>query len=121
LNFRTLALENVQINNVLSSTARGKKISIDFNTQATGINYPILTIDSSKYKIVRSITNPIPSSSFIYSSTMMANTNADVENGGEGYAYVCLYILAAGIDDNASIVLSTPAFLGVYKLPNILN
>jgi hypothetical protein len=121
LNYKMLSLEGAQINSILSSASKGKKVGIDFNTQAIGFNYPILTIDEKKYKILRSIQNPKPSASFIFSSSMTAIANADVEDGREGYAYVCLYILAVGIDDNASIVLSTPAFLGVYKLPNSLN
>jgi hypothetical protein len=46
-------------------------------------------------------------------------TNLDVAtNSVSGYAYVSMYIVAYGLDDNYSPIYSTPTFIGVFRLPD---
>jgi hypothetical protein len=59
------------------------------------------------------------------SSTNVSTTvNADVvevssSTGGARYAYVALYIVVTGIDNNYSPIYSAPTFIGVLRLPDV--
>jgi hypothetical protein len=49
------------------------------------------------------------------------NNNLDVQassSSSTGYTYVCMYIIATGVDNNYSQIYSKPTFIGVFSLPD---
>jgi hypothetical protein len=132
-NYYTLALENAGIESLLNSTG-GATVDLDF-ADTPGV-YPRLILNndqSSPYNLHRfsetGIMSPRPDRYF-YNTSELTNennistidrTNLDIQKkdsySGPKYAYVSIYVLATGIDDNYSPVYSKPAFVGIFRLP----
>jgi hypothetical protein len=93
---------------------------------------PTLDIGISSFVLRRSngggAFNPAPDRRFLNTSGLTARENAttlinaDVApaSGSSStlYAYVAMYIVATGIDNNFSPIYSIPTFLGVFRLPD---
>ncbi|GAB6391156.1 MAG: hypothetical protein MdMp014T_0529 [Treponematales bacterium] len=124
--YYTLELENASIENLLDNSSQGSKITITF----PALEIPALQTNIS-YNLYRStgggVFTPQPNRYFVNTSELNATaninstTNADVVDkaniSGARFTYVALYIVAVGIDSNYSPVYSTPAFIGILKLP----
>ena len=72
--------------------------------------------------VFRSDTHNTPANRrFYYNQNLVNNPASDIEktsNGGTGqYAYVSMYIVATGTDENYSQIFSRPTFIGIYQLP----
>lgn len=133
-NYKTLALEEANIErDILSQNAGGKTIILDF-PQTSGTTIPVLVIDNTRYNLQRSTGNglfsPKPDNRYFLnhpelnaSANVSSTINADVVNidppnsAGTRYTYVALYIVVTGIDNNFSPVYSAPAFIGILRLP----
>jgi hypothetical protein len=127
-----LALEGSSITSVLSSSVQGATIQLDFPTDGT--LRPTLTIRGSPdrvYTLFRSTGDmqftPVPDRYFfntpeLYASAnVVAAKNADVADRGgipasPRYTYVAMYIAALG-KDYLTNFYSTPAFIGIFRLP----
>jgi len=94
-----------------------KTLTLDFDPTSNGFGVCALTIEGVGYETLRSVINPQPDGTFNYSRDLAADGNADIEDGGDAYAYAAFVIVAVGIDSNASIVFSAPTFLGILSLP----
>jgi hypothetical protein len=127
-NYHVLGLEDISIEDVLDSSARGRSITLDF-LQIPG-SIPYLQIGNTSYNLFRSngsgIFNPLPDRYFVNSSQLnsgenaISTINADVVNkddSGPRYTYVSMYIVVTGIDNNFSPVYSIPTFIGIFLLP----
>ncbi len=114
LGYYDLALAGVDITELLAEN--DKALTLDFDP-VNIFNEVVLTIDGTGYAARRSVINPIPDSTFYYSNDLAESVDADIEDGGDGYAYAAFVIVAVGIDSNASIVFSAPTFLGTLNLP----
>ncbi|MDR3343005.1 MAG: hypothetical protein LBT14_09535 [Treponema sp.] len=130
-NYRSLTLEGVTIDDVLSKDSLGKTIILDF--PPTPGTIPGLIINDTWYNLRRSNGNgsfsPLPENRYflnhpdLNSSVNASSTiNADVANISTAaevrYTYVSLYIVVTGIDSNFSPIYSTPAFIGILRLPD---
>jgi hypothetical protein len=106
---------------VLDNQIPSNGFSIDFALTET-ITEPLL--GSQPLRRASTLSNPQPNRSFLnhaelYSSGN-ANFNGDVQpsTGTPGYTYVCMYIVATGVDNNYSTIYSKPTFIGVFLLPD---
>ncbi|MDR2110515.1 MAG: hypothetical protein LBP32_04335 [Spirochaetaceae bacterium] len=129
-NYYALELRDAAIEDALSSSAEGKTIVLDF---APG-SIPMLRIgDTAAYTLCRSNGNgqfsPVPSDRYFVNTSDLNSTanavptiNGDVANksniSGNRYAYVSMYIVVTGIDNNYSPIYSIPTFIGVLRLPD---
>lgn len=126
-NYKTLVLEGADIErNVLSQSAGGKRIVLDFPQVISTI--PTLGIDGVSYNLWRSngsgLFRPKPEDRYFRnhqdlrdSANVTRDINADVASGSGLYTYVSLYIVVAGIDNKFSPLYSAPTFIGVLCLP----
>ena len=125
-NYYSLTVENASIEDILSSRAMGKTITINFlSTNPQTI--PHLVIDGQRYNLRRSngggLFRPVPEDRYFFNrSELYSSENMDVASNanatGERYTYVSMYIVSSGIDSNFSPVYSLPAFINVFMLPN---
>jgi hypothetical protein len=128
-NYHVLGLEDISIEDVLDTSARGRSITLDF-LQIPG-SIPYLRIGNTQYNLFRSngngIFNPLPDRYFVNSSQLhsgenaISTINADVVNNnvsGSRYTYASMYIVVTGIDNNFSPVYSVPTFIGIFLLPD---
>jgi hypothetical protein len=136
-NYYTLALQNTNIEDVLSSASLGKTISLDF-AQRPG-TYPSLNLYAnaaleSTYTLYRSngnnAFNPQPTRYFVNTTDLSRSDylttaiNADVAPnsaaaaGGTRYTYVSMYIVVTGMDPNYSPIFSRPTHVGIFRLPD---
>ena len=127
LNFRDSLGDEVQSNLVPALVnPAGGKIELDF----TEFNRPpflkALTT-SVEYDLFRDrIFTSTPDRLFYYTddlaNSLISNTvNTDVQpsdNVSPQHAYVSMYILAAGIDDNYTPIYSRPTHIGIFRLPD---
>jgi hypothetical protein len=99
----------------LTDTSKGKIISIDFNLQSLGTAHPCLIIDQTYYRLLREkATGTIPSRDFLSYSAM---SGGDFELPSKTYTYAAFYIVAKGVDETFSTILSRATFLGALQLP----
>jgi hypothetical protein len=131
--YYTLYVENANIDSILSNSAMGEQMSIDF---AQTLGKPILKIHNTEYALWRTtgkdrageIFTPTPDRYFINSEKLnssentIATINNDVANNtisGPRYTYVSMYIVVTGQDSNSFIPFySKPAHIGIFRLPS---
>jgi hypothetical protein len=129
-----LELTGTNIDNVLSPSQR--TITLEFPQSLTPeLPRPYLTNSSptGTYDLYRSTGNnlftPKPADRYFLntdelnkSENITSNTNADVTDKSDAsprYTYAAFFIVAAGIDlSTYSQIYSTPAFVGVLRLPD---
>ncbi|GHU30014.1 hypothetical protein FACS1894172_02350 [Spirochaetia bacterium] len=133
--FYELELDGIDIDrNVLNSSSIGKTLIFNF-PQIPG-EIPTLTVGTANpYQLQRTSGDgtftPEPTDRYFQNSTELNSSknavttiNADVAGSNEAnesvtrYTYVMLYIVATGIDSNFAPVYSSPAFVGVLRLPD---
>jgi hypothetical protein len=133
-NYQALTLEGADIErNILSKSALGKLITLEFS-QTSG-TIPILIIDDdTSYRLQRSTGNglfsPKPDNRYFLndpelnaSANVSTTVNADVVNNTNltatdpRYTYVAMYIVVTGIDPNFSPIYSAPTFIRILRLP----
>jgi hypothetical protein len=138
--FYSVEVNNADIDSLFSVSVLNRTVIFDFPQNPGSI--PALVIGSSRYELIRSRGNgnfnPIPADRYfvndpdLYASTNInPNVNADVtdktDSAGNSlippsavhHTYVCMYIVAAGLDSQTfSPLYSTPAFVGVLRLPD---
>ncbi|GAB1482800.1 hypothetical protein MASR2M78_16160 [Treponema sp.] len=103
------------VGNPLDKLLENEKVTIDFNLLASSLVHPTLSIGTASYRILRSeVSGLIPSRDFLYSSSIAGD---DVSNTSKQYVYVSFYIVAKGVDDSGTVILSNATFLGVLQLP----
>ena len=132
-----LALQNVNIDNVLSSSVLGSTLVFDFpatGSVATGI-LPTMTIGDDVYTLRRSggngVFTPHPDFNFLNTddlrdpSYINVHDSADIADksgidpAARLYTYVAMFIVAVGVDTNTySFIYSTPSLIHVFKLPD---
>jgi hypothetical protein len=89
-----------------------------------------MTVGSSEYNLFRAgKANPFPgdiANRLFYQTNDLFNTanitterNLDVDTPGTATAYVSMYVLAVGIDNNLSPVYSRPRHIGIFRLANL--
>jgi hypothetical protein len=111
------------------------EINLDFTDTDDG---PFITLrydntlypDSDRLYLFRASSGftPLPADRLFYFSDDLVNIissqiNADVEpkannTSSERIAYVSIYILATGIDDNYTLIYSRPKHVGIFRLSN---
>jgi hypothetical protein len=125
-----LEVQGSSINqNVLNPSSQGKTVVLDF---AAGRNPTLAIIGGQTFTLWRSTNDgkfsPQPNRFFVnhsdlYNPTYInANNNADVIGKDSmvlatRFTYAALFIVVTGLDANYSPIYSTPAFIGVLKLP----
>lgn len=134
-NYNILELSNGSIENLLSSGG-ASTVTLEFpqNPPNPAQPWPYLTISGGSYYLYRSTGNgrftPMPlNNRYFMNSTDLtrpeyinSNNNADVvdKSGTPRYAYAAFFIVAVGFDTATfSSVYSTPAFVGVLRLPDM--
>lgn len=131
LHYLELSLDGTSLSNVLNDSIPGSasKIALDFSLSSSN-TVPVLTLygltNTYYYNLLRSVTNPTPTSDAgyfyysdaLYNSTSDADIASDTTTGTSTYIYGAFYIVAVGKDDNGSTVLSSPTLLGVVQLPH---
>jgi len=125
-----LALEGIDINNVL--TKIGGVIDISFPTETGPSGFPTMSLNggvpSNLYRS-KDLIRPLPANYRYFQNTSElsnfqnanSNINADVSirSGLTGFAYVSMYIAAEGIDPTKfTRIYSKPTHIGIFKLPN---
>jgi hypothetical protein len=127
-NYWKLEVENSSIDDILGSD--GQTVTVNF--QSIFGRAPTLDEGDSEYVLRRSngegTFNPVPDRRFLNTVNLnstgnaTALVNADVAPASGSppvsYAYVAMYIVAMGIDNNFSPIYSSPTFLGVFRLPD---
>jgi len=126
LNYFELALDGADINNVLKKDSVEITITINFPT-ASG-DSPVMNSYPNSYPLYRSkdLISPRPNKYFFSSDDLnnfnLANSNINADVSGltdsPPYAYVSMYIVAAGIDNTFSAIYSKPTFINIFKLPS---
>ena len=133
--YNYLALNEANIDNVLSSSVLGSTIVFDFPLNASGGLLPTMTIGANVYTLQRSDNNgtftPRPDYNFVNNQDLYdpqyLNTqfNADVvdktgiQPGVTHYTYAAMFIVAVGSDTNTyNYIYSTPSLIGVFLLPD---
>ena len=129
--YHELALSGSSLASVLSSSAQGSTIQLDFPTDGT--QNPTLTIQGSGrvYTLFRSTGDgqfePLPdrylfnTPDICSSANTIAARNADVADrsgipASPRYTYVSMYIAALG-KDYLTNFYSAPTFIGIFRLP----
>lgn len=101
----------------LTESSSGKTVTIDFNLLSLGTAHPCLIIDNQKYRLLRfDATSTIPSRDFLNNA---AASGTDFEGSAKQFTYALFYIVAKGIDDSFSTLLSRATFLGALQLPEV--
>jgi hypothetical protein len=101
----------------LTASSSGKTVTIDFNLLSLGTAHPCLIIDSQKLRLLRiEATSTVPSRDFLKYTTA---SGTDFEGTAKQYTYAIFYIVAKGIDDSFSTLLSRATFLGALQLPEV--
>jgi hypothetical protein len=137
-NYNTLELFNGSLDSLLASEPLTVIIEFPQNQGQLPQPWPYLTINGAgPYYLYRSTGNgrftpmPLNNRYFMNSADLTspayinANNNADVVDksgisGTTRHAYAAFFIVAVGLDTNTfSSIYSTPAFVGVLRLPNV--
>ncbi|MDR0302806.1 MAG: hypothetical protein LBI04_10915 [Treponema sp.] len=125
-NYFELELDGVDINDPLKKS--GGNISILFPTDTGG--FPVLSFDGSEIRLFRSkdLISPVPDRYFRNTPDLndpekaTSNINADVAGRSglsQRYAYVSMYIVAAGLNPVAfTPVYSKPTHISIFRLPD---
>jgi hypothetical protein len=107
--------ETDEIDTPLIDDNRGKTATIDYNLLSLGTAHPCLIINNTKYRLFReNASDPKPSHDFLQYDSM---SGEDIEGSAASYTYAVFYIVAKGIDDTFSTILSRATFLGALQLP----
>jgi hypothetical protein len=133
--YYTLELENTEIEDVLSPSALGNRITLDFSS---GRAAPVLGIQASLaaepvYYTLRRTGGggnfyPVPSDRRLLNTQDLnssVNATAAINNDvmdkssaiGHRYTYVSIYIVTTGKDDNFTPLYSRPTHIGIFSLP----
>ncbi|MDR0760732.1 MAG: hypothetical protein LBF74_11600 [Treponema sp.] len=138
--YYSLYTESPELNDILSRSAMGERIVIDF-AQTTDGRPPTIEIGGTEYVLWRTTGSERQGESFdikpdnnrtfvntsdLHSSTYAASTNSTANNdvqdntvSGERYTYVSMYILSVGHDlITYSPIFSQPAHIGVFRIPD---
>jgi hypothetical protein len=112
------------LEDILGSTVTGTLL-FDFSTSSPVIQIPSFASSLQLRRAAENFT-PYPSDRSLTASTNLVdnsnittNQNLDVQSSSASpasYAYISLYIVATGINDNFSTIYSTPKHLGVFQL-----
>ncbi|MDR0377904.1 MAG: hypothetical protein LBH70_08940 [Spirochaetaceae bacterium] len=133
-----LYTETLDLKDVLSRSAIGQRVVIDFRQTTTG-RRPTLEIGGREYVLWRTTgkesqgenfdikpdgdrsfvnTAELNSSQYADSKNITANNDvADNTISGDRYTYVSMYIVSTGYDTNYNPIFSQPAHIGVFRLP----
>ncbi|MDR1862413.1 MAG: hypothetical protein LBQ67_00680 [Treponema sp.] len=133
-NYNTLELSNGSIDSILASVPTTMILEFPQNPVNPAQPWPFLTVNGSgPYYLYRSTGNgrfnPMPLNNRYFMNYeelnrpeyINSNNNADVVDkaGTPRYAYAAFFIVAVGFDANTfSMIYSTPAFVGVLRLPD---
>ena len=105
----------VDAENLFGDTSHGKTITIDFNLPSLETAHPSLIINETKHRLLREDeTTTLPSRDFLQAASM---SGGDFEGTSQTFVYAMFYIVAKGIDESFSTLLSRAAFLGALQLP----
>ena len=134
--YNYLALQNANIDNVLSSSVLNNTIIFDFPVSASA-GQPTMTIGANVYTLMRSETNlngtftPRPNKDFVNNNDLWdpqylsSQFNADVVDksgiqlSDRHYTYAAMFIVAVGNDPNTyGYIYSTPSLIHVFLLPD---
>jgi hypothetical protein len=138
--YYSLYTESPALNDLLSPSAMGQRIVIDF-AQTTDGHPPTIEIGGTEYVLWRTTgkerlgeifdikpdnNRTFVNTSDLHSSTYAASTNTTANNdvqdnavSGERYTYVSMYILSAGHDlITYSPIYSQPVHIGVFRIPD---
>jgi hypothetical protein len=103
----------------------GPYLLVNYSSGSTSPNLPLRrSADGFTASPNRSFFNSTGADSLTNEININENNNADVEKNpnmspaSSRYAYVSLYIAAAGMDSNFSAVFSRPKHIGVFRLPS---
>ncbi|MDR2783201.1 MAG: hypothetical protein LBB48_05085 [Treponema sp.] len=127
-NYWKLEIQGAGIDGVLGSG--GQTVTVNF-LNSIG-RAPTLNA-GNEYTLFRSngegAFQPVPDRRFLNTDDLNATENATVLENADvtptpgspspRYAYVAMYIVALGMDNNFSPIYSSPTFLGVFRLPEI--
>ena len=134
MRYYTLELEDVNIDNILSTQAFNRTVIIDFPQMPGSI--PFMTLGTTQYRLHRSdgggSFEVLPDNRYFVNSTELRdpnnisnehiniditdNPNTEAE---KRHTYVSMYIVALGFDPQTYVQLySSPIFAGVMSLPN---
>lgn len=106
-------------NPLTGSTIHGSTVEIDFNELQ---DEPVMMISGNAYYLRRSssVVQLLPTNdrSFIYDKDNFSGTDVNENENGSEFAYIALYILGIGVDDNMSNAYSSPTYLGLLRLPD---
>ncbi|MDR2785675.1 MAG: hypothetical protein LBB83_07150 [Treponema sp.] len=127
--YYTLELQESNIENVLSSSSFGNRITLDFSTGRA----PVMTVSEQQvYTLCRTGGNgnfiPVPSNRLFFNTQELnssANATALINNdvadktsaAGYRYTYVSIYIVTTGRDTNFTPLYSRPTHVGIFSLP----
>ena len=103
--------ESENIDNLLNGSNSSFAIKTD---DTSGL---VIEISSTKYTLVRSVSNSQTPNKFIYSDNLSGDDVIVSEEGPPTTAYVLFFIVAYGVDEYGSPIFSRPAMLGVLQLP----
>jgi hypothetical protein len=115
-------------------TSPGEELRIEFPSSAS--SYPYLAYRGRILYLKRSNGNgafsPVPANRYFLNTgelnspgNITTTINADVVNtsgssGGTRHAYVSLYIITAGLNEQTyTPIFSTPTFVGIFLLPDV--
>ena len=127
LRFRELALDNNNIDAILSNSAIGSIIEINFGH---GTAPPYLSIGGANYTLIRQHLSTSSEERFFRNNidglmrdiNNIDGDNRDVTNNTsttKSHSHALMYIMAAGINtQNFAPIYSSPTFLGVLLLPD---
>jgi len=129
--YKYLALQDSNINTILSSSSLGQTLTFDFSSSKR----PTLTLGNSTYVLWRSdgggLFSPKPDRYFINSRELSNpdninnQINADVVNKANltdsdmRYTYAAMFIVAVGVNPASySTIYSTPSLIHVFQIPD---
>jgi len=133
-----LALDGININNILTKSGVDVNIEIKFPTAYLGnpeleVNIPPNPIipPNSAYNLKRSVRliNPMPTDRYFQNTDGLnnvtnanSNNNADVSaHGVQGFAYASMYVVAAGMDPvKFTPIYGKPTHINIFRLPGQL-
>ena len=127
LRFSVLSLYNENIESILSDSAMGRTIEINFG-HASNPRMSFLDNPGTEYVLVRPHITTIPDryfinnpAQFLLNITDLDGDNRDVTDNAvstKSHSYAAMYLMAAGMNTQTFVpIYSSPVFLGVLLLP----